>query len=112
MKLREALLCQSLMACRHREDIVSLINRQETTSAFFKSFLELEKNNLFGLLAFDTRIVKKLLGNDCHSSWKNIDTRDAVIFKTKAVSPTLDDSQSNTNEPQLISAIDIALKYN
>ena len=61
MKLGEALLCQSLICSKNREDIVSLIEQQEKTTTFYKSFLELEKNNLLGLLSFDTRSVTRLL---------------------------------------------------
>ena len=61
MNLRELLLAQSILACRQQSDIVNLIDLQEDPSVFFKSFLELEKNNLVSILSYDSRSIIKLL---------------------------------------------------
>lgn len=61
MTLRECLMLQSIISCRHQSDIVKLISLQPTADVFFKTFLEMQKQNLISILAFDSRCIKSLL---------------------------------------------------
>jgi len=61
MSLRDLLMFQSIFSCRQMSDIVNLIEHQPEPVVFYKSFLELEKQNLVSVLSFDSRSIKTLL---------------------------------------------------
>lgn len=61
MTLRDLLLFQSIIACRHQFDIVKLINQQVRIEIFLQAFLEFDKSNLVQILAFDSKSIEALL---------------------------------------------------
>ena len=63
MSVRELMLVQSVFQCDNAMEIVELIDLQPSPAIFFKSFMELDQANLVQIMAFDSKIIRKLLEN-------------------------------------------------
>jgi len=78
MSLRELLMFQSIYSCKNQYDIEKLIEVQPEPKSFYKSFLEIDKQNLISVLSFDNKSIKRLLEdkfepilNNCGNSSAN-----------------------------------------
>ena len=59
--LRELLLLQSIPISKTLTDILQLVMDQPNSAVFYKSFLELDLNNMCSILSFDSRSMKVLV---------------------------------------------------
>ena len=80
MNLRELMQFQSIFKCKTQKEIVSLIEMHDDVSLFFKSFLELNIQNLVSILAFDSRCIQALLSKSKQSEY---DMSNPVFYKIK-----------------------------
>lgn len=67
--LRELLLLQSIQYSVTLTDILQLVKDQPNAAVFYKSFLELDLNNMCSILSFDSRSMKVLLDEDKNKSY-------------------------------------------
>ena len=102
MSLRDLLLIQSIFKCKTQNEIVQLIELQPDANLFFKSFLELNIQNLVSILAFDSRCIMVLLKKSEESGVNHEEF--PVFYKLKL--------RDENNEVIFKSAIDIALENN
>ena len=62
--LRELVFVQSVFKSNNVFHLIDLIKLQPNMTTFFKCFMELDKANLVTIFAFDSRIVRELIGNE------------------------------------------------
>lgn len=78
--LRELLLFQSLYVCKTLTQIIDIVNDQPKPLVFYKSFLELDINNMVSILSFDSRSMAYLLDDQFDEYF---DSRYPLFFKNK-----------------------------
>jgi len=103
MSLKEALITQSFYLTKTSTDIVDLVKKQPNPGLFYKTFLELNCNNMCSILAFDSASMNSLLSEN-NSKYFNI--KYPIFYKNKI---------PKRNEVMLYyysNAIDNALKNN
>ena len=74
------MLIQGLFSCSNQSEIAKLIEEQPQPAIFYKSFLEIEINNLVSILGFDSRSIKALL-NEKHC--ENFPSKYPIFYKVR-----------------------------
>jgi len=82
MSLKSLMLIQGLLCCADQSKIAKLIEDQPYPALFYKSFLEIDMNNLVSILSFDSRTIKALL-HEKHCD--NFQNEYPIIYKIKHV---------------------------
>jgi hypothetical protein len=80
MSLKEALITQSFYLTKTSTDIVDLVKKQPNPGLFYKTFLELNCNNMCSILAFDSASMNSLLSEN-NSKYFNI--KYPIFYKNK-----------------------------
>ena len=80
MSLKEALIIMSFYLTKTTSDIVDLVRKQPNPGLFYKTFLELNCNNMCSIMAFDSASMDFLLSNN-HRKWFN--KKYPIFYKNK-----------------------------
>lgn len=108
------LLLQSLFHCETSHDIMRMIGNQNNKDLFYNLYLELDKQNMINLLAFEGQSIKLLLDDSNSEHFHGKDSPIILIGKTPVKCFTIDDRGQVTYDIRFKyrSAIDKAFKAN
>ena len=76
------MLIQGLLSCSNQSEVAKLVEEQTKPSIFYKSFLEIDINNLVSILGFDSRSIGALL-DESHREYFPEDY--PIFYKVKHV---------------------------